>query len=247
MRTITALTIWLACAASPAAAERQDSPSTAAQRADDLDTMADLVLPTGALTTFLNNICVTAYETHLNGDAYQRQLELEYPGIQTAMLDAMGEHCTSAIGPALAERRIVIRTELSRNFTGSELSRLARAFAPQVEFARKATFPMRQGDTGNSAFQRSWNPTAADKRRFGEAAAPLLRSPDGTELIDRVLAYQKTVMADFESGPNGIKAIVPAAKRKAADAANAYARSKGGEDVYRWADPETPSRSSPRE
>lgn len=228
---VVALAFLLPGVAGATNAGAQVSNST---QVDDAGVVADFVLPTGSLSILLNDICVKGYETHLHGDAYQQKLEMEFPGMQAAMLEAMGTHCTAEIGPALSRQRVLIREALIKSFSKKELSRLATAFAPQAEFGRQARFPMQKGDTGTEAFNRSWNPTPEDKRRFEAAATPLLNSPDGPELIERIAIYQKTVLADFENGPNGIKTIIPVAKRKAVAAANAFARSKGSGDVYRW-------------
>lgn len=152
----TALALLLPGTFSAYAADETGVQSSAQTRSDDPGIVADFVLPTGSLSILLNDICVKAYETHLNGDAYQKKLELEFPGIQAAMLEAMGAHCVAEISPALSRQRSDIREELIRTFSEAELSKLAKALAPQVEFAQQARFPMQKGDTGTAAFNRSW-------------------------------------------------------------------------------------------
>jgi hypothetical protein len=222
---IMAASFWVT--ASPAAVA---SPDNKPGR-DDLDVIADVFFPEAQVEILLRDACHTAYETKLAGNTVLTDAEKALPGLRQRMVDAATGYCAANTPGILQGAHQHIKQDWLGMARPQQLALLASTFRKVTEEAPKIA--LHEGDTAVEGVHRQQADLDQYEQAINRAAATLTKVPGGPQLLEKVAAYQKKADADRPALMTPAYDVIREALHQAHLAANAYAREKGFDPLYR--------------
>ncbi len=221
--------VMLALTAVPTAA--QNRVVAAPARAEQLQIMADFLVPRTMQFSIGREMCDTAFRTSLMADPALPEVEQRLPGIIDRMVKASSAQCDVEMLKVLEARQDQVRSDIDAQFPSADLPRLARMFAPSVQEGRDFRVEARPGDTMLQIVSRV-GAVPEQEQRLRAAQFAFSRTPGGAALLNRVFVYQSTIRPLLEQDQKTFLKIAADGYKTAHREANLYAQQKGLGELY---------------
>jgi hypothetical protein len=222
--------VALSLAAIPAAVAQNRAAIVPAQ-AEQLQVMADFLVPRAMLFAIGREMCDTALRTNLMADPALPEVEQRLPGIIDRMIKASSALCDVEMQKALETRQDQVRSDIVAQIPSADLSRVARMLASSVQEARNIRVEVRPGDTMLQIIGRI-GADAEQEKRLRAAQVAFARTPGGAALLNKVHAYQDKIRPLLEQDQKDFLKIAADAYKIARREANLYAQEKGLHELY---------------
>jgi len=222
--------VSLSLAAIPVAVA-QNRAAIVPTQAEQLQVMADFLVPRAMLFAIGREMCDTALRTTLMADPALPEVEQGLPGVIDRMIKASSTLCDVEMQKALEARQAQVRSDIVEQLPPADLSRVARMLAPSVQEARNIRVEVRPGDTMLQIIGRVGSDPGQDQR-LRAAQIAFARTPGGAALLNKVHAYQDKIRPLLEQDQKAFLKIAGDAYKIARREANLYAQEKGLHELY---------------